>query len=94
MRAIPVRATSKLGRIIYKAVLACGKGRVLVIDCKAIGGSGGWKRIAGVGRPRRYAQLENPSALPRRRERASLEGALRIAPWSDMGVIPEEAVKG
>ena len=44
MRAIPVRATSKLGRIIYKAVLACGKGRVLVIDCKAIGGSGGWKK--------------------------------------------------
>jgi hypothetical protein len=68
--------TSKLGGIIYRAVLAWAKRTSQVIDCEAIGGSGGWKGIAqnwaGEERTRTFGLIQ---AAPRARQ-ASLEGPL------------------
>jgi hypothetical protein len=64
----PWRETSKLGWTISRAVLLWEKGASRVIDCKAIGGSGGWKKIdQGWAGEKRCAQWEiNQPSSPRR----------------------------
>ena len=61
------RKRASLEGALVLAIAAWEKGASRAIDCKAIGGSGGWKTIARVGRVRRASAATRPCTLASRR---------------------------